>query len=127
MLGWTLDSFDFTIFLLIMLPIAQESNLRLTDVTFVFRPAGLVDSLLGAYKRHPPNLLLAAAVDPSRWSLGSSPNPKGEALGIEIVHDACVAVGLPLLVAYCRLTPDYRAWPRTLTSRMKRRSRFSIC
>ena len=74
MLGWTLDSFDFTIFLLIMLPIAQESNVRLTDVTFVFRPAGLVDSLLGAYKRHPPNLLLAAAVDPSRWSLGSSPS-----------------------------------------------------
>ena len=36
MLGWTLDSFDFTIFLLIMLPIAQEFNVPLTDVTFVF-------------------------------------------------------------------------------------------
>src|ERR1700747_3813241 len=35
-LGWTLDSFDFTIFLLIMLPIAQEFNVPLTDVTFVF-------------------------------------------------------------------------------------------
>jgi len=31
-----LDSFDFTIFLLIMLPIAQEFNVPLTDVTFVF-------------------------------------------------------------------------------------------
>src|SRR5215469_1079859 len=35
-LGWTLDSFDFTIFLLIMLPIAKEFNVPLTDVTFVF-------------------------------------------------------------------------------------------
>ncbi|MBV8458535.1 MAG: MFS transporter, partial [Acetobacteraceae bacterium] len=35
-LGWTLDSFDFTIFLLIMLPISQEFNVPLTDVTFVF-------------------------------------------------------------------------------------------
>src|SRR5258705_13644694 len=35
-LGWTLDSFDCTIFLLIMLPIAQEFNVPLTDVTFVF-------------------------------------------------------------------------------------------
>ncbi len=29
-LGWTLDAFDFTIFLLIMLPIAQEFNVPLT-------------------------------------------------------------------------------------------------
>jgi MFS transporter, SHS family, lactate transporter len=35
-LGWTLDSFDFTIFLLIMLPISQEFGVPLTDVTFVF-------------------------------------------------------------------------------------------
>ena len=35
-LGWTLDAFDFTIFLLIMLPIAQEFHVPLTDVTFVF-------------------------------------------------------------------------------------------
>src|ERR1700752_4660688 len=35
-LGWTLDSFDFTIFLLIMLPISQEFNVPLTAVTAVF-------------------------------------------------------------------------------------------
>ena len=35
-LGWTLDAFDFTIFLLIMLPIANEFHVPLTDVTFVF-------------------------------------------------------------------------------------------
>ena len=35
-LGWTLDAFDFTIFLLIMLPIAQEFNVPLTAVTAVF-------------------------------------------------------------------------------------------
>jgi len=32
-LGWTLDAFDFTIFLLIMLPISQEFNVPLTEVT----------------------------------------------------------------------------------------------
>ena len=35
-LGWTLDAFDFTIFLLIMLPISQEFNVPLTDVAIVF-------------------------------------------------------------------------------------------
>ena len=35
-LGWTLDAFDFTIFLLIMLPIAQEFDVPLTEVTAVF-------------------------------------------------------------------------------------------
>jgi MFS transporter, SHS family, lactate transporter len=35
-LGWTLDSFDFTIFLLIMLPISKEFGVPLTAVTFVF-------------------------------------------------------------------------------------------
>jgi SHS family lactate transporter-like MFS transporter len=35
-LGWTLDAFDFTIFLLIMLPIAQEFGVPLTEVTAVF-------------------------------------------------------------------------------------------
>lgn len=35
-LGWTLDAFDFTVFLLIMLPIAQEFNVPLTEVTAVF-------------------------------------------------------------------------------------------
>jgi SHS family lactate transporter-like MFS transporter len=35
-LGWTLDAFDFTIFLLIMLPIAQDFNVPLTEVTAVF-------------------------------------------------------------------------------------------
>src|SRR5712692_8561267 len=35
-LGWTLDAFDFTIFLLIMVPIGQEFNVLLTAVTIVF-------------------------------------------------------------------------------------------
>src|SRR5580704_445136 len=35
-LGWTLDAFDFTIFLLIMVPISQEFQVPLTAVTAVF-------------------------------------------------------------------------------------------
>jgi MFS transporter, SHS family, lactate transporter len=35
-LGWTLDAFDFTVFLLIMHPIAQAFNVSLLSVTFVF-------------------------------------------------------------------------------------------
>ena len=35
-LGWTLDSFDFTIFVFIMVPIAQEFGVPLTAVTAVF-------------------------------------------------------------------------------------------
>ena len=35
-LGWTLDAFDFTIFLLIMVPIAKEFDVPLTEVTAVF-------------------------------------------------------------------------------------------
>ena len=35
-LGWTLDAFDFTVFLLIMHPIAQAFNVSILSVTFVF-------------------------------------------------------------------------------------------
>ena len=35
-LGWTLDAFDFTVFLLIMVPIANEFHVPLTEVTVVF-------------------------------------------------------------------------------------------
>jgi SHS family lactate transporter-like MFS transporter len=35
-LGWTLDAFDFTIFLLIMVPISEEFHVPLTAVTAVF-------------------------------------------------------------------------------------------
>ena len=35
-MGWTLDAFDFTVFLLIMAPIAQEFGVPLIDVTAVF-------------------------------------------------------------------------------------------
>jgi SHS family lactate transporter-like MFS transporter len=35
-LGWTLDAFDFTIFLLIMVPIAEAFNVPLIEVTAVF-------------------------------------------------------------------------------------------
>ena len=35
-LGWTLDAFDFTVFLLIMVPIAETFHVPLIDVTAVF-------------------------------------------------------------------------------------------
>ena len=35
-MGWTLDAFDFTVFLLIMVPISQEFHVPLTAVTAVF-------------------------------------------------------------------------------------------
>jgi len=35
-LGWTLDAFDFTIFLLIMAPIAESFHVPLIEVTAVF-------------------------------------------------------------------------------------------
>ncbi len=35
-MGWTLDAFDFTVFLLIMAPIAQEFGVPLIDVTAIF-------------------------------------------------------------------------------------------
>jgi MFS transporter, SHS family, lactate transporter len=34
-LGWTLDAFDFTMFLLIMVPISQEFRVPLSSVAFV--------------------------------------------------------------------------------------------
>ena len=34
-LGWTLDAFDFTMFLLIMVPISQEFHVPLAEVAFV--------------------------------------------------------------------------------------------
>jgi SHS family lactate transporter-like MFS transporter len=35
-LGWTLDAFDFTIFLLLMVPIAETFKVSLVEVTAVF-------------------------------------------------------------------------------------------
>src|ERR1700681_610796 len=35
-LGWTLDAFDFTIFLLLMVPIAKDFGVALTEVAIVF-------------------------------------------------------------------------------------------
>ena len=35
-LGWTLDAFDFTIFLLIMVPISESFNVPLTSVAIIF-------------------------------------------------------------------------------------------
>jgi SHS family lactate transporter-like MFS transporter len=45
-LGWTLDAFDFTVFLLIMVPIAQEFNVPLTEVTaqYLQSPCGCASS-----------------------------------------------------------------------------------
>src|ERR1700710_657038 len=46
-LGWTLDAFDFTVFLLIMLPISQYYGVPLTAVTAVFSVT-LIMRLAGA-------------------------------------------------------------------------------
>jgi len=46
-LGWTLDAFDFTVFLLIMVPISQEFNVPLSDVVAVLSLT-LVARLFGA-------------------------------------------------------------------------------
>ena len=46
-LGWTLDAFDFTVFLLIMVPIAQEFGVPLIEVAAVFSVT-LIMRLLGA-------------------------------------------------------------------------------
>jgi MFS transporter, SHS family, lactate transporter len=35
-LGWTLDAFDFTIFLLLMVPISKDFGVPLTEVAIVF-------------------------------------------------------------------------------------------
>src|SRR3954454_11167248 len=35
-MGWTLDAFDFTVFLLIIAPIAQEFGVPIIEVTAVF-------------------------------------------------------------------------------------------
>ena len=41
-LGWTLDAFDFTIFLLLMVPISKDFGVPLTEVAAVFH-ADIVD------------------------------------------------------------------------------------
>jgi len=46
-LGWTLDAFDFTVFLLIMVPISQEFHVPLSDVVAVLSLT-LVARLFGA-------------------------------------------------------------------------------
>jgi len=63
-LGWTLDSFDFTIFLLIMLPISQEFGVPLTAVTAVFTVTlwmRLVASGSTYYEHAAPRTLLGFA------------------------------------------------------------------
>lgn len=46
-LGWTLDAFDFTVFLLIMVPISQEFGVPLIEVTAIFSVT-LIMRLFGA-------------------------------------------------------------------------------
>ena len=55
-LGWTLDAFDFTIFLLIMLPISQEFGVPLTAVAII--------SLIGTLSGHGP-LMLSVDASPA--------------------------------------------------------------
>jgi SHS family lactate transporter-like MFS transporter len=85
-LGWTLDAFDFTIFLLIMVPIAESFNVPLIEVTAVFtitlwlRLVGAVGSgwLADRVGRKTPLMIsilwysvcnLLAGLSPSFWML----------------------------------------------------------
>ena len=78
-LGWTLDAFDFTIFLLIMLPIAQSFNVPLTAVTAVFTitlwlrlvgatASGWLADRIGRKKPLMISILLVLGVQPARRS-----------------------------------------------------------
>jgi SHS family lactate transporter-like MFS transporter len=80
-LGWTLDAFDFTVFLLIMVPIAKEFDVPLTDVAIVFtitlwmRLVGAVSSgwLADRVGRRLPLMLSILGYSFSNFIAGFSP------------------------------------------------------
>lgn len=81
-LGWMLDAFDFTIFLLIMVPIAKEFNVPLTAVAFVvsvtlwMRLVGAVGSgwLCDRVGRKIPLMLSILTYSLCNFIAGFSPN-----------------------------------------------------
>jgi SHS family lactate transporter-like MFS transporter len=81
-LGWTLDAFDFTMFLLIMVPISQEFNVPLTSVAFVLsvtlwlRLVGAVGSgwLADRVGRKIPLMISILWYSLANFAAGFSPN-----------------------------------------------------
>jgi hypothetical protein len=73
-LGWTRDAFDFTIFLLIMVPIAKEFNVSLAEVTAVVI-AGFAPSF-----RFPVRYFVSLVI-----ALLLGPETKGKALVADLV------------------------------------------
>ena len=79
-LGWTLDAFDFTVFLLIIKPIADEFHVPTTEVratasAFSYHVGAIAGGLV-------PPILTYFASDPS-WNLGFAiPMTIGAMLGL---------------------------------------------
>ena len=77
-LGWTLDAFDFTVFLLIMVPIAKEFDVPLTAVAGVLS-LGPRLVLGGATTRVPlPFALLQDAIPVLRYNLERNSQRNGD-------------------------------------------------
>ena len=82
-LGWTLDAFDFTMFLLIMVPISQEFNVPLSEVAFVLsvtlwlRLLGAVGSgwLADRVGRKIPLMISILWYSAANFAAGFSPSP----------------------------------------------------
>src|SRR5579863_1143972 len=108
-LGWTLDAFDFTIFLLIMVPIAQTFGVNLVEVTAVFtvtlwlRLVGATASgwLADRVGRKTPLMIsilwysicnLAAGLAPSFWLLFLFRAALGIGMGAEWPAGAALAM-----------------------------------
>src|SRR5579863_4582747 len=108
-LGWTLDAFDFTIFLLIMVPIAQTFGVNLVEVTAVFtftlwlRLVGATASgwLADRIGRKTPLMIsilwysicnLAAGLAPSFWLLFAFRAALGVGMGAEWPAGAALAM-----------------------------------
>jgi MFS transporter, SHS family, lactate transporter len=78
-LGWTLDAFDFTMFLLIMVPISQEFHVPLTDVAFVLsvtlwlRLVGAVGWLADRVGRKIPLMISILWYSLSNFAAGFAP------------------------------------------------------
>jgi len=74
-LGWVLDAFDFTIFLMIMSPIAKTFNVPLVEVTAVFtitlwmRLIGATASAMEQWPQRSRGLM--GSVLQSSWGLGA--------------------------------------------------------
>jgi SHS family lactate transporter-like MFS transporter len=96
-LGWTLDAFDFTIFLLIMQPIADEFGVPLTDVAVVFtvtlwlRLVGAIASgwLADRVGRKTPLMISILWYSICNFIAGFSPN-----FGFLLVFRALLGVGM---------------------------------